>query len=255
MTALVQKGAWTILFVSGALIFADRAHMLIQHQQGLPDLSGGGVPFVRSPNDQVYNAADQAASSTPEELDFSGLVEVHSEGDEPGHLNIGNAKPLVEDKTQPIDTTGLRRLGPALGVAGVSNTDSRSAGVPISHGIVWVDPAQRFVAPFLIRTGEGSDYFAKLIDARTGVPVMTMFLNGGTPLEVEVPLGTFRLRYATGTRWQGEADLFGPETTTAEAEADFTFQQTPDGYSGYEVQLIQRKEGNLGTAYLPRAQF
>lgn len=84
---------------------------------------------------------------------------------------------------------------------------------------------------------------------------MTMLIRGGQPIEIECPLGTYRLRYASGAVWQGERELFGANTFTAEADADLTFEEGPEGISGYTIELIQQVGGNLDTDTIPRERF
>jgi hypothetical protein len=115
------------------------------------------------------------------------------------------------------------------------------------------------LAPLTIRTATGSNYFVKLEDATTGMPVMSFFIYGGTTLNAEVPLGSFVLKYATGKSWCSDDNLFGQDTTTNKAAYVFTFKQefTVDGYtlSHHTVELIQQKQGNLRTHTIPRNQF
>lgn len=51
------------------------------------------------------------------------------------------------------------------------------------------------------------------------------------------------LKYATGDTWCGEGALFGPTTSTNQADRVFEFSET----RGYTVELIARKSGNLRT--------
>lgn len=68
------------------------------------------------------------------------------------------------------------------------------------------------VAPFEIKGAQASHYLLKLVDAYTGAPVMTVFVRSGSTVNVDVALGTYELRYASGETWYGYEYLFGPET-------------------------------------------
>jgi hypothetical protein len=69
------------------------------------------------------------------------------------------------------------------------------------------------IAPFKIQSqGEGK-FLVKLVDASTGDPVMTIFVRGGEDVEASVPLGTYVVKYASGTHWYGYDHLFGDHHT------------------------------------------
>ncbi len=115
--------------------------------------------------------------------------------------------------------------------------------------------AQDRIAPLAIRTSPGENYFVKLVDAVRGTPVMYMMIEGGRPFETLVPLGMYRIRYAAGKQWMNSSDLFGEQTLTSEADQNFNFRRTADGISGYQIELILQRSGNLHTKVIPRAQF
>jgi len=121
---------------------------------------------------------------------------------------------------------------------------------PVSGVYATYDPSER-VAPLTIKTGPGSYYYVKLEDSVTARPVMTFFLRGGEVFRQDVPEGSFVLKYATGDTWCGDRALFGPTTSTSQADRVFEFSET----RGYTVELIARKGGNLRTRAIDRSQF
>jgi hypothetical protein len=105
------------------------------------------------------------------------------------------------------------------------------------------------LAPLEIRTrGAGTHYFVKLEDVNTDQTVITLFVRGGESAEIEVPLGAYRMKYATGTTWYGTVDLFGPQTGYHQAESTFRFYDAGESYSGYTVELYRQSGGNLRTS-------
>lgn len=94
------------------------------------------------------------------------------------------------------------------------------------------------------------------LEDENGRPVRTFFVNGGSSTSNLVPLGTFKLKYASGLSWCNEQDLFGSDTSTNEADDTFTFDQQP-GYTPtqWTVELIRQPGGNLRTHAIPRSQF
>jgi hypothetical protein len=118
-------------------------------------------------------------------------------------------------------------------------------------GILAVDDPDDRIAPLTIKTSPGGGYFVKLEESISGNVVMTFFIVGGETLRVRVPEGSFILKYATGDRWCGEANLFGQDTATKQADDIFIFVKS----RGYNIELIARKGGNLRTKTIDRSRF
>jgi len=115
------------------------------------------------------------------------------------------------------------------------------------------------LARLTIRTSPGSYYFINLEDTYSGQPAMLFFAHGGSTIDSLVPLGNFRLKYASGQTWCGELDLFGDGTSVNEAGDTFLFERrsTSNGYSAshWTVDLIAQKGGNLRTRNISRDTF
>lgn len=106
-------------------------------------------------------------------------------------------------------------------------------------------------SPFEIKSYNGANYLLKLVDLYTKEAVMTVFVRGGTTTEVDVPSGTFEIRYASGTTWYGDDLLFGPETTCSKANQSFSF--VPG--TGFTITLYKVQNGNLTTSSISPAEF
>jgi hypothetical protein len=115
------------------------------------------------------------------------------------------------------------------------------------------------IAPLTVKTAIGSDYFVKMEEAGSGLPVVALFIHGGSSVTANMPLGSFVLKYAAGTFWCGPKELFGSDTSTFKANDVFTFERefTGDGYTTttWEVELIKQVGGNLRTHSIPRHDF
>ena len=74
------------------------------------------------------------------------------------------------------------------------------------------------IAPFAIHGGTGVNYFIKLISTSSRRTVMSVFVRSGTTVEVDVPLGNYELRYASGETWYGHKHLFGQDTAYSKAD-------------------------------------
>ncbi len=151
-------------------------------------------------------------------------------------------KPSILTDFLPDRSTAKSPTAAAAGCAGISQPWT---GLYASY-----NPLER-VSRLTIKTSPGASYFVKLEDAVTARPVMTLFLRGGETLKQEVPEGSFVLKYATGDTWCGEQGLFGPNTSTFEASEVFEFSEA----TGYTVELIARKGGNLRTRTIERGRF
>lgn len=127
---------------------------------------------------------------------------------------------------------------------------------PFKTGIYKVYSKSRRIAPLKIDLPHTDlAYFLKLMNPTTGKAIMTMMARGGEVLKVDVPLGTYRLRYAYGPIWFGEENKFGEDTRATEADADLTFAVVGDYASGHEVELVQQLNGNLKERPLDPALF
>ncbi|TWU27546.1 hypothetical protein [Bythopirellula polymerisocia] len=124
-------------------------------------------------------------------------------------------------------------------------------------GIIWGDNSFRrsAVAPLKITTSRGANYYVKLVGLQSKQVVATFFIRGGEMLEIEVPLGTFEIRYAMGDQWYGTSDYFGSGTSYSRADAVFEFTKESNHYSGYEIELILQSNGNLETESISEEDF
>ncbi len=114
------------------------------------------------------------------------------------------------------------------------------------------------VAPLEIvtRPSSGEHYYVKIADwsdrKRT---ILTVFVRAGERTRVDLPLGSFELRYAAGRTWYGPAHLFGPNTAYAKAEKRLDFAVIGNRVSGYTVELYLQRDGNLRTTTIRAEDF
>jgi len=110
-------------------------------------------------------------------------------------------------------------------------------------------------APFEIRTSAGANYLLKMEHWESGRAILDVFVRGGDRVEIKVPVGTYRVKYASGKTWYGYEDLFGPRTSFSKADTSFQFKRTFDGYSGYTITLYKVQNGNLSTSKIGASDF
>jgi len=112
------------------------------------------------------------------------------------------------------------------------------------------------VAPFKVTTPiGGGHHLVKLVKAYTGEEVLTLFVHEGRSAEIKVPLGTYRMRYLSGSTWYGHSDKFGPQAHGFRADDLFEFRREANGYGGVAVELIKQLNGNLSTVEMPVEAF
>lgn len=112
------------------------------------------------------------------------------------------------------------------------------------------------VAPLEIKTpSTGNHYFVKIEDAYTKKNIVSYFIRSGDVLNVDLPLGTYNIKYASGQEWYGTKHLFGPKTAYAKAEQSFNFRSDGYQYNGYTVKLIEQINGNLKTSSIDQNEF
>ncbi|MCK4513901.1 MAG: hypothetical protein KAU31_01520 [Spirochaetaceae bacterium] len=121
---------------------------------------------------------------------------------------------------------------------------------------IWLPESAAREAPFEVRVPNrgGTDYYIRL-ERTNGSGVYAGYIRAGEAIDTEIPLGSYRLQYATGTKWYGTEDLFGPQTNYFEAEAVLRFERTTQGTSGWTVELIEQVGGNLSTGEISPEEF
>jgi hypothetical protein len=107
------------------------------------------------------------------------------------------------------------------------------------------------LSPLEIITRSGAHYLVALYSVESNMRVVDVFIRGGTRLEVDVPTGTYVLKYAAGSTWYGYEHNFGPEASYNRADSLFTFARG----SGYTVTLYRVIGGNLGISGVAADDF
>ena len=106
-------------------------------------------------------------------------------------------------------------------------------------------------APLQIRTrATDGNYVVKIVDWDTAEFIGMYFIQRGGTLSVDVPLGSYRLKFASGNEWYGEKFLFGPTTSYSYANQRLTFHLSGNYAEGHSIELIPRVGGNLTTESL-----
>lgn len=111
-------------------------------------------------------------------------------------------------------------------------------------------------APLNIRTRYGrSHFFIKVVGITPPQSELTGFIRAGDELDLDLPLGTYELRYAVGTTWYGVLHLFGPDTGYAKADEYFRLEVVGNQVRGFTVELYKQVGGNLETSGISADDF
>ena len=147
---------------------------------------------------------------------------------------------------QFIDRFGIPSLGapigPVLSFPGTGDVFVTKYA-DLSHGqsqfSVTVPPTDRY------------NYVVMLIDDVTGHAVMAIYCRSGDTTAVPVPIGSFRIRVASGMDWYGMTELFGSDTHVEEVVPILTTTAT----KGAGIDFLRRPNGNLPTKVLFKSGF
>jgi hypothetical protein len=150
-------------------------------------------PSTKKPN---HSSASSIAKPTPIELPRTGVFNLANSvfNENSGRLRIFLRAPLSsENSPLPTDCGAEKQLG--------------SLSDPNHH-------------------------FIKILDWQANLVVATAFVRSGEMVEIFLPFGSYKLRYAEGAEWYGEKDMFGAKemyemTERFSAEAA-KFEFTPE---------------------------
>lgn len=107
-------------------------------------------------------------------------------------------------------------------------------------------------SPLQIKTNAGSHYWVKIVNSYNEKDELaSFFIRGGETLDVNLPIGSYVVKYAYGDIWYGRDYLFGENTGYSKADEVLEFYRG----QGYVIELIQQLNGNLHTTAIDESQF
>lgn len=107
-------------------------------------------------------------------------------------------------------------------------------------------------SPLQIKTNAGSHYWVKIVNSYNEKDELaSFFIRGGETLDVNLPIGSYVVKYAYGDIWYGRDYLFGENTGYSKADEVLEFYHG----QGYVIELIQQLNGNLHTTAIDESQF
>lgn len=109
--------------------------------------------------------------------------------------------------------------------------------------------------PFKINNEPGANALIKLIRVSDGVEVISIFVRAGETVEVNVPLGAYKSKIASGQTWYGDEIRFGPSTSYGEFGDTFDFRIEGEQLAGHELTLTHVANGNLHRSAIDASDF
>jgi hypothetical protein len=178
----------------------------------------------------------------------------------------GNCRlPLVESLTAKIKRTALRRkpiwigvcILMALGGLAVAYLHLTRPVHPLpDNGATTYYSKRDAIASLTISSPAGTgNYFVKLTAWTSGTTTMTIFVRAGQSVTTKVPLGSYRIKYATGHQWGGETLLFGPETGYAMVDERFDFVQTDGSAKALPIERLLQLNATLRASKISARDF
>jgi len=83
----------------------------------------------------------------------------------------------------------------------------------------------------------------------------SLFMKKDTILDVEMPTGRYKIKWATGKIWYGPEILFGPSTVYYESKETLSFTYNKLSYQGYELTLSKGPHGNMESNEIDKSKF
>jgi len=96
----------------------------------------------------------------------------------------------------------------------------------------------------------------KVEEWNTQRPVLMTFVPGSTTVKVDLPLGIYRIKIASGDTWYGMDELFGPGTRVQTGEKPLQFYMEGNAITGHTLRLQSPvSSNNFPTAEGGRRSF
>lgn len=276
-----HKKQLVLTFLLGAM--GGAAGMKVAYEQGVisvdrpPPLASPRAPRPALPQSQPPRASPPA-SKPPEPARVAPVRDEVIPAEKLCDLqelmsNIGTYTGRVDGIPGPNTTAAIklaqRNLGfPETGVATVAllaklqsaaakpNGQRPARAYRPAGGEIIYESGKTRIAPLqIVSPPQSGDYLIKLQAPKRKTPELMFYVRGGQTVTVDVPLGTFELRYANGSQWQSQNCLFGMQTALSKARETFRFAAVGNQVSGYTVELIRQINGNLHTQKIDASEW
>lgn len=157
---------------------------------------------------------------------------------------------------RPVITGCCRRAAVLLGLlATLVCGAAAEAGERPRAGLLWNRTGLPAVFPLQVKSPEGADYYLVLTSSGSGQEALAAYIRGGAFFKVLVPPGRYALRFASGTDWRGEEQLFGPDTVVFALPEDLEFAIRGAGIKAGHLVVLTRDAPGAGLRAEVTGQF
>lgn len=141
----------------------------------------------------------------------------------------------------------------------------------VFNGKIIVSPGYDCVCPFTVEAPSNNNCYVYLqyqyapyqsTEARRQTNTysgldgdIAVYVEAGRTVKIDVPIGVYKLFYATGTDFYDTDILFGDDTRCYSSDDLFSFYADDEYYRGHIVTLYAVSNGNLDTDPIPEDQF
>ena len=217
--------------------------------------------------------------------DNAAPVKAHKSGSHSAWESIGNFLENPPKKLKPIVIVSLLVIVVAALIVGSNNLaggDSTSPTKAVTptltpasayNGEIFVVPSYESLCPLTVSVRGDQAYYVFLdylyapaystVDRHNeayGVNSsiksdLAFYISPGSTVEIDVPIGVYRLYYATGKTWYGKALLFGEDTATYTSDDLLEFYADDYYYNGVTLELWPQSGGNFDTKSISYDDF
>lgn len=140
-------------------------------------------------------------------------------------------------------------------VPNVPSTSSPNTAAPLSpvnmpkSGVVYratkLDPQSQNPELQIITGENGPNFFLKLLEDNSKKVVLTAFVKAGDTILLQIPPGTYSVKFASGPVWYGTKFLFGDATNYSRIKDPLIFSIENNQMKGHSITLKPVFNGNL----------
>lgn len=166
--------------------------------------------------------------------------------------------------------------GPGLdasAIEAVSAGQTSSSNVTsVYNGQLFITPSYECLCPFEVSVQGEDAYYVLLkymsasvysvdsrgmpsVSAASAVDDIAFYIAPNSTVEIDVPVGVYKLYYACGDTWYGPKELFGEDTVYSTSDELLEFYTDRTTAYGNTIELWAQYSGNFETEYISASQF
>lgn len=218
--------------------------------------------------------------------DNAAAVKTHKSGSHSAWESIGNFLENPPKKLKPIVIVSLLVIVVAALIVGSNNPAGGNSTSPTKavtptlapasayNGEIFVVPSYESLCPLTVSVRGDQAYYVFLdylyapsystVDRHLEDEInyssviendLAFYISPGSTVEIDAPIGVYRLYYATGETWYGKALLFGEDTATYTSDDLLEFYADDSYYNGVTLELWRQSGGNFDTKSISYDDF